>query len=59
MNTINLAVMVPCITLASVDFCGGGGVVVGLPDFNEDFNEDFLIETNNTLKYGKKRKSEK
>jgi hypothetical protein len=45
METINLAVMVPCITLASADFCGGGGVVVGLPDFNEDFNEDFLTET--------------
>ena len=45
METIYLAVMVPCITLASVDFCGGGGVVVGLPDFNEDFNEDFLTET--------------
>jgi hypothetical protein len=45
METIYLAVMVPCITLASADFCGGDGVVVGLPDFNEDFNEDFLTET--------------
>lgn len=32
------------IYLAGINFRGGGGSVSRLPDFNEDFNDDFLIE---------------